>query len=472
MAIKKFLLKEIYFIALMLAATSAVYAQSAAQLPAQSAAQDAGQRITQRFSWSGGEYTLRYEVVFERIENGVNIFHFREFTANNFIEAALPPGEYRFRVIPYDILDRPARGTEWKYIEILRMPAPETETGTLIEIAEAPPEPESGTGAAAGLKPEQTKRSRYEVVDESMTWEEARLEAQRRGGYLATITSEEEQKNVFDLVKKGKKNFYWLGGHCVNGQWEWISGEPFVYSNWGPGQPDNHQNVQDKLMIMRLSYKGINNSKAGHWDDESNSRVLRNELNKTGFIIEYPLDDYSFYELEEKAEAEHEAEPETEPEPKISIWEYFEELGDMVVSFGVPVSMLIPYYGYEFDDCFSLIGFGMSMRFMRQTPLNLYIGPEILLFLNMAEQNVSLAGANLIAMKWMPGERTAVAAKFGVLYPVMFNGEPQTIVDVGASFHFRLFNNVVMEAGFDFLHIFNDVSSGCFRPWAGLSFHF
>jgi len=70
-------------------------------------------RFIQRLAWRGGEYALRYEVIIERGVNGRYQSHLREFTTALFINVSLAPGEYRFRVIPYDVLDRPGVGSQW-----------------------------------------------------------------------------------------------------------------------------------------------------------------------------------------------------------------------------------------------------------------------------------------------------------------------------------------------------------------------
>ena len=79
-------------------------------------------KYIQRFVWKGGENALRYEVVFERERNGAYIPYLKETTKAQFIEVSLPPGHYRFRVIPYDILGRPVEGTRWTNVEILPVP--------------------------------------------------------------------------------------------------------------------------------------------------------------------------------------------------------------------------------------------------------------------------------------------------------------------------------------------------------------
>src|ERR1051325_12185873 len=94
----------------------------------------------------------------------------------------------------------------------------------------------------------------YEVVSAptGITWGNASLAATNRGGYLATITSAEENAFVFSQATQDSTIWYsgygpWLGGIQPAGSgepaggWRWITGEPFVYKNWAPGQPNNNQ---------------------------------------------------------------------------------------------------------------------------------------------------------------------------------------------------------------------------------------
>ncbi len=81
-------------------------------------------RYMQRLTWIGDEYVTKYEVIIEQEdENSEFTFKQNEFTETEFIEISLPPGNYRFRVIPYDFRDLPEPGTEWKEFAILPAPA-------------------------------------------------------------------------------------------------------------------------------------------------------------------------------------------------------------------------------------------------------------------------------------------------------------------------------------------------------------
>ena len=87
----------------------------------------------------------------------------------------------------------------------------------------------------------------YEMVTDPLFWSEAKIEAETKGGYLATITSQAETDwivNTFDLGDYA----YWLGGYQdlsdpsysePDGGWKWITGELWAYTNWQPGLEPN-----------------------------------------------------------------------------------------------------------------------------------------------------------------------------------------------------------------------------------------
>ena len=71
-----------------------------------------------RLAWLGDEYALRYAVEIEKTEDGSFQSHLRETTTSLYMELYLPLGEYRFRVITYDILGRPGEGSLWIHFEV------------------------------------------------------------------------------------------------------------------------------------------------------------------------------------------------------------------------------------------------------------------------------------------------------------------------------------------------------------------
>ena len=83
----------------------------------------------------------------------------------------------------------------------------------------------------------------YDVVSEPLDWSGAMAAADASVlegcsyAHLATITSQEEQ----DAIHEGLGNdiaFSWLGAHQdEEGAWQWVTDEPWGYTNWQPGEP-------------------------------------------------------------------------------------------------------------------------------------------------------------------------------------------------------------------------------------------
>jgi len=82
-------------------------------------------RFIQRLTWIGGIYSLHCEIIIEREEDGEYIDYFSQLTTGNYLDISMPPGNYRFRVIPYDILGRPSIGTEWELFKVFNAVKPE-----------------------------------------------------------------------------------------------------------------------------------------------------------------------------------------------------------------------------------------------------------------------------------------------------------------------------------------------------------
>ena len=123
-----------------------------------------------------------------------------------------------------------------------------------------------------------------------LTWTLADQLAKGEGGYLATITSEQENNFVFNLVDAPQ---FWteggsgpaLGGFQEDGApepaggWGWVTGENWAYSNWFPGQPNNWPGgpPEDRLHF----YSGLAGARTATWND-----IGRNDQNLGGYVIE------------------------------------------------------------------------------------------------------------------------------------------------------------------------------------------
>lgn len=98
----------------------------------------------------------------------------------------------------------------------------------------------------------------YEAVFSDGNWLDVKIAAEAMffmgvAGHLATITSQNE--NIF-IGTTFLNTPYWLGGfQNVNnpdysepaGGWEWITGEPFIYTNWGASEPNDSPSNEDGI---------------------------------------------------------------------------------------------------------------------------------------------------------------------------------------------------------------------------------
>ena len=123
----------------------------------------------------------------------------------------------------------------------------------------------AASSALAGLTQWSHNGHWYERVDKlqvgGITWNDAKLEAESKGGYLVTITSGDENIFLTTTVGLGIEidpfsqtavpnmlHFHWLGGFQdpfndpnPAANWKWVTGETFNYNNWaGPGEPNDY----------------------------------------------------------------------------------------------------------------------------------------------------------------------------------------------------------------------------------------
>ena len=112
--------------------------------------------------------------------------------------------------------------------------------------------------------------SKYEIVQGAFTWEQAKLDAENRGGQLATISSLDEWNQIKALPLA---ETLWLGATDAQqeGSWRWIDGTEWNFSNWQAGEPNNWGEADHYLLII---------SEAGNtWYDASDGH-------RAGYILE------------------------------------------------------------------------------------------------------------------------------------------------------------------------------------------
>lgn len=130
-----------------------------------------------------------------------------------------------------------------------------------------------------------------------LNWVQADQVATNAGGYLATITSSNENTFVFNLINNpiyfqgagGNGAGPAIGGVQTNGAaepaggWTWETGEPWSYTSWnvGQGQPDNGFNFVSQVEDRAHYWSGTQGVPANLWND-----LPSTDSNLGGYVIE------------------------------------------------------------------------------------------------------------------------------------------------------------------------------------------
>ncbi|XP_041374047.1 perlucin-like protein [Gigantopelta aegis] len=84
----------------------------------------------------------------------------------------------------------------------------------------------------------------FALLHDKVAWASADEMCKDLGGYLAEITSPDENKGVINYLEAKNPNVksVWLGGTDIlhESTWFWMhSKDPVTFTAWVPGQPDN-----------------------------------------------------------------------------------------------------------------------------------------------------------------------------------------------------------------------------------------
>lgn len=96
----------------------------------------------------------------------------------------------------------------------------------------------------------QSKVHSYTLVQQAMTWEQAKAYCESQGGYLATITSSDEYAQVLSVLSGTETRVCWVGGYAEGGTWKWVTGEDFSYNAWASGEPNNDGGNENYLALL------------------------------------------------------------------------------------------------------------------------------------------------------------------------------------------------------------------------------
>lgn len=128
--------------------------------------------------------------------------------------------------------------------------------------------------------------SRYEVVCQNMTWEDARVYCESRGGHLATITSRKEEEIVLKLLDEKNMEAAWIGADNRNSSkgFKWVTDERFAYAAWGLNEPNNALGIEYYLMLINSDTQGW------VWNDSREDGLSMFPVEQVGFVCEWDED--------------------------------------------------------------------------------------------------------------------------------------------------------------------------------------
>ena len=105
---------------------------------------------------------------------------------------------------------------------------------------------------------------RYQRIDTPMGWHEAQANCEAMNAHLVTISSAEENSFVYETFDDGdQQHTWWIGAtdEGNEGTWRWVTGEPWNFEFWYPGEPNNTGGVEHHAEMAE--WRPI----AGAWND-------------------------------------------------------------------------------------------------------------------------------------------------------------------------------------------------------------
>jgi hypothetical protein len=132
---------------------------------------------------------------------------------------------------------------------------------------------------------------RYQVMQGNFTWEQAKADAEAKGGHLATITSSVERISMLQVLGAPDELSgwqYWLGASESNGEgsWSWVTSEVWSYTDWVSPEP-NGGSSENHLTLYGLD-TGDRPDLHFHWNDMGGQTQLPYYILEFG----YPTDPF------------------------------------------------------------------------------------------------------------------------------------------------------------------------------------
>lgn len=140
---------------------------------------------------------------------------------------------------------------------------------------------ESGDSCVVGNYPVQWREADggnghwYWARASQQGWQDAQSAAEALRGHLVTVTTDAEHQFVKGLWQPASPGRgVWAGGKRVKDpscdalecEWEWVTGEPWGYTAWTEGEPNNDGGAEDRLEILRTLTVS--------WNDEPGATLM------------------------------------------------------------------------------------------------------------------------------------------------------------------------------------------------------
>jgi len=439
---KKYLQSKIFFLFYLIIfsffPSSLLVAQEAGLPPGYYIVTEDGEsRFIQRFVWHGGEYAIRYQVNVEIYLNGRYVQHFREETTRLFIEVSLPPGRYRFQVIPYDFFERQGTPSQWMYVEILYALQPEPEE-VLPEIVTGEDGEELGfifTVKGINIDP---------------------------NAEFILVLPDKTQKNldIVDVDEKGNKKIFINSSDISLGGYDVIVRNPGGLEARVGGEVLNQ--IKEESVQITESTEQVTEKKEQLTDSseqivESDEQITE-EREQIKDLIE-PLTEYE-WQLTKEIETETK---------KLR----FKPLKKTLVKIGAYWVPLFYIYGNNFDRTISLTGVALNVGLVFNVK-DYYIGFE--LYGSLTNDITYIkglnTGLNFLVEKWFANERAAIGFRAGASFQPILIPEIIFSINAGISLSWRVVDFLLLELRLNYSNTLGETYSGNFNPWLGFCFQF
>lgn len=128
----------------------------------------------------------------------------------------------------------------------------------------------------------------YYMSEARYKWTEAKPIALANGGYMASVTTPDENQFLFEKIQAPMAAVQayingpvWIGLNdaTTEGVFVWDNGEPFCYTNWDDGEPNNFDNDEDHVQMLSWN---------GKWNDWFNDPATASYPDpRIPFIMEF-----------------------------------------------------------------------------------------------------------------------------------------------------------------------------------------